>query len=186
LERPGHVAEEAIKWKEKIAPTLSLTKTTTPLPKCQLATRVPDRGFLGSVLIWPEDPILRSSNVDETQQFRDFDDTFETSAKPPRRGSGPQHRSSGHNAGPLRKQSGCSSGGRGSRRAAIGVGGSGHYNGIAKISHRRRASGNNCGRIVTARLGGSLALPCGAETQGAGFRTDSPSDVDDCGITSSL
>jgi len=42
-------------------------------------------------------------------------------------------------------------GGRGSRRAASGAGGSGLLHRIAGIGPRRRASCNDCGRIVTSR-----------------------------------
>ncbi len=61
-------------------------------------------------------------------------------------------------------------GGRGSRRATIGEDGSGHPKGIAGFGRRRGASCNNCGRIVTSRLGGSLALP---ENRAISFRTGS-------------
>ncbi len=50
-------------------------------------------------------------------------------------------------------------GGRGSRRAASGAGASDPPNGIAGIGPRRRANCHKSGRIVTSRLGGSLALP---------------------------
>ncbi len=50
-------------------------------------------------------------------------------------------------------------GGRGSRRAASGAGGFGNLDGVAETGTRRRASCHNGRRIVTSRLGGSLALP---------------------------
>jgi len=50
-------------------------------------------------------------------------------------------------------------GGRSSRWAARGAGGPGLPHGIAEIARRRRASWHKCGRIITSRLGGSLALP---------------------------
>ncbi len=71
-------------------------------------------------------------------------------------------------------------GGRGSRRAASGADGAGLFNGIAGIGPRRRASCHNGGRIVSSRLGGSLALP---KRHAIRFRTGS--DMTDVGLLSS-